>query len=68
MVISDQVWRGWKEITAGTKLSRDTIKMLAFRQKNPFPLIQIAGKYMTTQKKFHEWLEIEFEYLKKGCQ
>ena len=51
--------RGWKEITQHTGLSAKMIKQLAERKENPFPLIRVARKYMTTKKLFQEWIEAE---------
>lgn len=53
--------RGWKQITEYTGLSEASIKELMERKKNPFPVIMIARKYMTTEKQFNAWIDREIE-------
>ena len=51
--------RGWKEITEHTKLTPRVVKSLFNRGYNPFPLVYVARKPLTTKKLFQEWIETE---------
>lgn len=58
--------RGWKEITEHTKLTPRVIKSLLSRNYNPFPLVYVARKPLTTKKLFAEWIESEVGNPNKG--
>jgi len=57
--MSEAVWRGWEEICEKSKLCRKVIRGLMKREQNPFPIVMIGGRYMTTREKYEEWLETE---------
>lgn len=48
--------RGWKDIVEYTGISRMTLLKLINDEKEPFPIVKIAGKYMTTREKIDEWI------------
>lgn len=48
--------RGWKEIVEYTGICRKTILKLAKEDQKPFPIVKIAGQYMTTREKIDEWV------------
>jgi len=57
--MSDLTWRGWEEICEKSKLCRKVIRDLMKREQNPFPIVMIGGRYMTTKEKYEKWLEAE---------
>ena len=55
------ILRGWKEISAHTKLSITSIKELTRREINPLPMAFVANKPLTTSKSYSEWIEKELK-------
>ena len=64
--LTDDILKGWPEITEYAKMSRPTIQKLSQRDRDPFPIAKAGKTWYTTRTLVQSWHVNEINRQKKA--